>query len=52
MDWGLLAVVVLISGFVLWQRSKQQEAAKVANARLDRDTRLYEHIKAGKREYD
>jgi len=52
MDWGLLIVAALIGSFILWQRSKAQEAAKSANARLDRDTCLYDHIKAGKREYD
>ncbi|WP_431015145.1 hypothetical protein [Bradyrhizobium pachyrhizi] len=45
-------VPVLMGAFFLWRRSKAEESAKVANARLHRDTLLYEHIKAGKREYD
>jgi hypothetical protein len=52
MDWSLLLVLVLIGAFILWRQSKTAEGAKVASARLESDTRLYQHIKSGMREYD
>jgi hypothetical protein len=51
MDWSLLIVLAIAGGFFLWQRSKNTKAAEVADARLDRDTKLYDNIKAGMREY-
>ncbi|MGY3690534.1 hypothetical protein ACVIGA_000614 [Bradyrhizobium sp. USDA 3240] len=51
MDWTILAVV-LVGAFFWWRHTKNAERAKAANARLDRDTRLLEHIKAAKRELD
>lgn len=39
-------------GFFLWRQSKNAETAKVANERLEKDTQLYQHIKAGMREYN
>ncbi|WP_316198736.1 hypothetical protein [Bradyrhizobium sp. SZCCHNS2002] len=52
MDWSLLIVLAIGGGFFLWQRSKNEKAAVAANARLDRDTKLYDNIKAGMREYN
>jgi hypothetical protein len=52
MDWSLLVVLALVGVFFLWRRSKNAERARVATARLESDTRLYRHIKAGMREYD
>lgn len=51
MDWSLLLLLGLVVGFFLWRGSKKEEAAKVASDRLEKDTRLYQHIKAGMREY-
>ncbi|MET4294912.1 hypothetical protein ABIB06_001865 [Bradyrhizobium sp. LB8.2] len=51
MDWGLILVLAISGGIFLWQRSKNVETAKIANQRLKQDGRLYEHIKAGMREY-
>jgi hypothetical protein len=51
MDWSFL-IVVAIAVFLLWRHSKNAEAAKVADERLERDTRLYQRIKEGMREYD
>jgi hypothetical protein len=51
MDYSLLLVLALAGGFFLWRNSKNEEAAKVASDRLEKDTRLYQHIKAGMREY-
>lgn len=46
-----LIVLVIADGWYLWQRPRDAEKAKVANERLAKDNRLYEHIKAGMREY-
>lgn len=46
-----LIVLVIAGGWYLWQRSKNQEKATAANERLEKDKRLYEHIKTGMREY-
>ncbi|QHO74658.1 hypothetical protein ACH79_20475 [Bradyrhizobium sp. CCBAU 051011] len=51
MDWSFLIVLAIAGGFFLWRQSKNAEAAKVANARLERGTRLYQRIKEGMREY-
>jgi hypothetical protein len=51
MDWSLLIVLVIAGGWYLRQRSKNAERAKVANERLEKDNRLYQHIKGGMREY-
>jgi hypothetical protein len=51
MDWSLVVVLTLVGAFFLWRHSKNTEAAKVANERLERDTRLYQRIKEGMREY-
>jgi hypothetical protein len=51
MDWSVVIVLAIAGGFFLWQRSKNAETAKVANERLEKDNRLYQHIKAGMREY-
>ncbi|OKO87714.1 hypothetical protein AC629_12895 [Bradyrhizobium sp. NAS80.1] len=50
MDRSLVIVLLITGGWYLWQRSKNVEKAKVANERLEKDNRLYEHIKAGMRE--
>ena len=52
MDWSLIALLALAGAFFLWRQSKSAERAKVANERLESDNRLYQHIKAGMREYD
>jgi hypothetical protein len=52
MDWSILAVLALVGAFFLWRHQKHVEGAKVVSARLGRDKRLYQHIKAGVREYD
>ena len=52
MDWSVLLLLALVGGFFLWRNSKNEEAAKVASDRLKKDTRLYQHIKAGMREYN
>jgi hypothetical protein len=51
MDWSLLMLLAVAGGFLLWRQSKNEEAAKVASARLENDTRLYRNIKSGMREY-
>jgi|ERR1700722_5329282 hypothetical protein len=52
MDWSYAVLLVLAACFLLWRRGKQAEAAKVTSERLDKDTELYRHIKAGMREYN
>jgi hypothetical protein len=52
MDWSLLLVLAFMGGLFLWRQSKNAETANVANERLEKDTRLYQHIKAGMREYN
>jgi hypothetical protein len=51
MEWTIL-LLVAVGGFFLWQHSKNKKAAQIVNDRLDRDTRLLQHIKSAKREYD
>jgi hypothetical protein len=51
MDWSLVLLLAIGGGFLLWRQSKNAEAAKVANERLAKDNQLYQHIKAGMREY-
>jgi hypothetical protein len=51
MDWTIL-LLVAVGAFFLWQHLKNKKAAQVASERLDRDTRLLQHIKSAKREYD
>jgi len=52
MDWSLIVVLALVGGFFLWRQSKNAERAKVATDRLESDTRLYQNIKTGMREYN
>jgi hypothetical protein len=52
MDWSVLIVLALVGAFFLWRRSKGEQAAEVASARLEADARLFEHIKTGMREYN
>ncbi|SRR6266480_787309 len=52
MDWSLVAVLALVGGFFLWRHQKNTERAKAATERLAKDNRLYQHIKAGMREYN
>jgi hypothetical protein len=49
MDWSFLIVLAVAGGFFLWRR--ERDTAQAANERLARDTRLYQHIKTGMREY-
>jgi hypothetical protein len=51
MDRSFLIMLAIAGGFSLWRHSKNTEVAKVASERLERDTRLYQHIKTGMREY-
>ncbi|MFC0241844.1 hypothetical protein [Rhodopseudomonas telluris] len=51
MEWSIL-VVLLVGAFFWWRHTKNIEAARVANERLDKDTRLLQHIKAGLRELE
>lgn len=50
MEW--LLVLAVGAGFLAWQHSRNKEKAEAATARLTSDNRLYQHIKAGMREYD
>jgi hypothetical protein len=52
MDWSVIILLALVGVFFLWRSSKNEEKAKVASARLESDTKLYEHIKTGMREYN
>lgn len=52
MDWSVLLLLALVGGFCLWRNARNEEVAKVATDRLKRDTRLYQNIKAGMREYN
>jgi hypothetical protein len=52
MDWTVLLVLALAGGFFLWRHQKNTERAKVTADRLAKDNRLYQHIKAGMREYN
>jgi hypothetical protein len=52
MDWSLLIVLAIAGGWYLWQRSRNATLAATANERLKRDNLLYQHIKAGMREYN
>lgn len=47
----LLFGLALVVAFIVWRSSKQAERAKIATDRLERDERLYQHIKTGMREY-
>ena len=51
MDWSLLGLLALVGAFFVWRSSKNAEKAKAATERLDKDNRLYQHIKTGMREY-
>ncbi|WPO40281.1 hypothetical protein [Tardiphaga sp. 42S5] len=52
MDWSVIILLALVGVFFLWRSSKNEEKAKVASARLESDTKLYQHIKTGMREYN
>jgi hypothetical protein len=50
MDWSFLIALAVVGGFLfLWRR--ERDTAQAANERLARDTRLYQSIKTGMREY-
>jgi hypothetical protein len=49
MDWWVIALVVVVA-FFGWRSSKNKEKGQAARETLDRDNRLYQHIKAGMRE--
>ena len=50
MEWGILIAIAI--GFFLWRQSKDKEKAEAATKTINQDTRLYQAIKAAKREYD
>ena len=52
MEWSILLLVGGACAFLLWQRSKRAQAAEIAATRLNKDQGLFEHIKAGMREYN
>jgi hypothetical protein len=52
MDWWGWVLLGLVGGFFLWRHSKNQEKAVVATKRLAKDNQLYQHIKAGMREFE
>jgi hypothetical protein len=52
MDWSVIILLALVGVFFLWRSSKNEEKAKVVSARLEGDTKLYQHIKTGMREYN
>jgi hypothetical protein len=52
MDWWILLIVAGIGGYFVWRQKKYAEGQKIVSARLERDKRLYQHIKSAKREYD
>ncbi|WP_398472845.1 hypothetical protein [Tardiphaga sp.] len=52
MDWSIVTVLALVGIFIWWRQQKHVEGQKKVAARLARDTRLYQHIKMGMREYD
>lgn len=51
MDWSIIVVLAFVGAFFLWRSSKNAEKAKIATERLEKDNRLYQHIKSGMREY-
>jgi hypothetical protein len=52
MDWPIWICLALVAVYFLWRFSKDKEKAAAANVRLTKDNQLYQHIKAGVREYD
>jgi hypothetical protein len=52
MDWSVIVLLALVGGFFMWRSSKNAVKAEVASERLERDTKLYQHIKTGMREYN
>jgi len=56
MEWSTIILVAVVVGFFLWRheraRVKGEERAVVATARLAKDQKLYDHIKAGMLEYE
>ncbi|SNT12314.1 hypothetical protein SAMN05216374_2791 [Tardiphaga sp. OK246] len=52
MDWSVIVLLALVGVFFLWRSSKNEDKAKVASATLESDTRLYQRIKTGMREYN
>jgi hypothetical protein len=52
MDWWLWVLLVLGAALFLWRSSKAKEQAVVAKEVLTKDNQLYQHLKAGMREYD
>jgi hypothetical protein len=50
-QWGWI-LLALTAGFFVWRYSKDKEKAVAATERLTKDNQLYQHIKAGMREYE
>lgn len=50
MQWWLIVIVVGAAWFVWWS-SRKEEIATAAAEQLEKDKLLYQHIKAGMREY-
>ena len=51
MSWTVIGLLIALAIFIQWRQSKGAEKSANANARIERDTRLYERIKEGMREY-
>lgn len=51
MDWWGWVLLGLVAGFFVWRHGKGKEKAVAATERLTKDNTLYQHIKAGMREY-
>jgi hypothetical protein len=51
MEWWAWVLLALGGVYFLWRSSKDKEATAVAGERLNKDTRLYQNIKTGMREF-
>ena len=51
MEPSTILIIALFGGYILWRYKKDKERAKFSADRILRDTKLYENIKKGMREY-